>query len=205
MATDPKTLFLSLAAGDMLMVPVKSPLMAMDETFFVTVLRVDQGDIFLSKLSDNRPVSVANALCNPFRFSDSKNALIDRDGDVPRWYTIDISLERGGAQKAAAEYAQVPRAEHLRYRLTEAEMNAFKSDPRFPLIAGIVQNGEAGNQADQMSLVLDLMGIVYTKEALAGVTWHLLRSQAKFDVQIALISLDLGTAGDSAASDLPKH
>lgn len=205
MATDPKTLFSSLAAGDMLMVPVKPPLTQKEAMFFVTVLRVDdQGGLYLSRLSDNHPVSVANAPCNPFRWSDDKGTLVDCDGDVPRWYSVDISLERGGAKEAAAEYAAVPRAEHLRHELTRADMEAFESDPRFRMIAGISQNGEAGNPAHQLSLALDLMGVAHTKEQFVGVAWHLLRSTAKSDLQIALISIG-DILGDSTEDNPPKH
>ncbi len=205
MATDSKTLFSSLAAGDMLMVPIKPPLIKQEATHFVTVLRVDdQGGLYLSRFSDDHPVSAAQASCNPFRWSDEKGTLVDCDGDVPRWYTTDISLERGGAKKAAAEYADVPRAEHSRHQLTRADIEAFESDPRFRVIAGISQNGEAGNPPNQLSLVLDLMGIAHTKEQLVGVAWHLLRSQAKSDLHIALISLG-DIIGDAAEDNPPKH
>ena len=207
MATDPKTLFSSLAAGDMLMVPIRPPLIDKKEkekTYFVTVLRVDdQGGLYLARFSDDHPVSAANAPCNPFRWSDDKGTLVDCDGDVPRWYTVDISLERGGAKKAAAEYAAVPRAEHLRHQLARADMEAFESDPRFRTIAGISANGEVGNPANQLSLVLDLMGVYHTKEQLVGVAWHLLRSTAKSDVQIALISI--GDIVDDSAEGNPAN
>ena len=61
MATDPKTLFLSLSAGDMLMVPVKLPLIGVDKTFFMAVLRVDQGDIFRSE--ERRVGKECRSLC----------------------------------------------------------------------------------------------------------------------------------------------
>lgn len=172
----------------------------------MTVLRVDdQGGLYLSRFSDAHPVPTANAPCNPFRWSDDKGTLVDCDGDVPRWYTTDISLERGGAKKAAAEYADVPRAEHLRHKITEADMRAFQNDPRYQQIMGISNNGEAGNPASQLSLVLDVMGVAHTKEQLVGVAWHLLRTVAKSDVQIALILLDLGTAADSAEGNQPNQ
>lgn len=207
MATNPKTLFSSLAAGDMLMVPVKPPLVDTETLFFVTVLRVDDlGRVYLSQPSKDRPVSAANALCNPFHWSDDEDTLVDCDGDVPCWYTPDILLERGGAKQAAAQYAAVPRAEHLRHQFTEADWEAFKSDPRFQMIAGISQNGEAGNPAHQLSLALDLMGVAHTKEQLVGVAWHLLRSQAQSGMQIAVISLDdlVDIASDSTESNLPN-
>ncbi len=208
MTIDPKTLFISLVAGDMLMVPIRPPLIDKKEkerTCFVTVLRVDdQGGLYLSRFSDDHPVSVANAPCNPFRWSDDKGTLVDCDGDVPRWYTIDIALERGGAKKAALEYATVPRAEHLRHQLTRADMEAFENDPRFRTIAGISANGEVGNPANQLSLVLDLMGVAHTKEQLVGVAWHLLRTVAKSDVQIALISIG-DIVGDPAEGNPPNQ
>jgi hypothetical protein len=207
MATDPKTLFTSLAAGDMLMVPIRSPLIDKKEkTCLVTVLRVDdQGGLYLSRFSDDHPVPTANAPYNPYSWSDDSGTLVDCDGDVPRWYTTDITLERGGAKKAAAEYADVPRTEHLRHELTEADMKAFRSDPRYQMISGISQNGEAGNPANQLSLVLDLMGVAHTKEQLVGVAWHLLHTVAKSDVQIALISLDSGSIADAAEGNPPNH
>lgn len=206
MATAPKTLFSSLTAGDMLMVPIRPPLIEKEAMFFVTVLRVDdQGGLYLSRFSDDHPVSTANARCNPYHWSDDKGVLVDCDGDVPDWYTIDISLERGGAKKAAAEYACVPRAEHLRHKITEADMKAFESDPRFRTITGISQNGEAGNPAQQLSLVLDLMGVDHNKEQLVGAAWHLLRTVAKSDVQIALISLDLGSVTEPAEGNPPNQ
>lgn len=206
MTTSPKTLFSSLVAGDLLMVPIRPPLVPTETTFFAAVLRVDdKGRLYLSRFSEHHPVSLPNVSCNPFRWSDDKGALVDCDGEVPRWYTVDISVERRGAEKAAAEYDRVPRFEHLRHQFTKADLEGFMKDPRFALISGIGTNGEAGNPAHQMSLVLDVMGVHCTKEQLVGIAWHLFRTQVKSDTQIALISLGADNDADPAESNLPNQ
>ncbi len=178
MPTSPKKLFTSLSAGDLLIVPFKPDPSADEATMFqVTVLRVgDQGEVFLSFPSTELPISAPDVRCNPFIWSHKDNVLVDCDGDVPPWYSEEITHERGGAQDAAAEYAAVPREEQLRHHLNQGDVDGFKNGPLFPAIAGIIRNGEVNYSPDQLSLALDLLGVEHTKQQLVGLSWLLFLS-----------------------------
>jgi hypothetical protein len=211
MTTSLKSLFSSLVAGDLLKVYVTPPLIEVATMFNVTVLRVDdEGGLHLSQISHDKPVSVPLTTRNPFHWSDDKGALVDRDGDVPRWYSDNITLDHLGARRAAAEYAAVPRAEHTRHTLQEGDMSAlmdsFRNDPRYSKIEGIVNNGEAGSPPDQLSLVLDVMGVDHTQEQLVGLSWFLLLlvSLAQRAFQLTPILINLGDNTKSAEDGHPQ-
>lgn len=196
MRKDPEVLFHSLTAGDELVIPISPPAVHQTIILSAAVLRVDdQGRIYLSKPTDDRPTATAFAACNPFRWSTEKGALVDCDGDVPRWYNTDIMLERGGAKQAAAEYALVPRSEDVSHTLTDADLEAFKASPKMKLIAGIARNGDVDNPTDQLSLVLDVLGITYTNELLIGLDW-LRHCTGQTSHLIAVIPISVGTDSD---------
>lgn len=203
--TDPKTLYASLAAGDLLKVPFRPPLTKEGTTFLMTVLRVDdQGGIYLSRFSSDHPASTANARCNPFRWSDETDTLVDCDGEVPFWYTTKVALEHGGAKEAAAQYAAVPRAEHLRHQISGADSEAFKDGPNAKVISAINLNGEAGNLLDRTSLVFDVLGIPHTPEQLLGVAFHLFL-QIQPGLRVTLVPLGLDSDDPSAKDNPPTH
>lgn len=190
----------------MLMVPVKLPTSGMETVYYAAVLRVDtEAGLYLSEFSEDQPPSVANATENPLNWSEEKGTLVDRNGEVPRWYSTNISLERGGAMKAATEYATVPRTEHVRHKLTDADIEAFMSSLRCPMISGIVANGEVPDKVDQLSLALDVLGVAHTKEQLVGLVWHLEFSRANFEVQIALVTLGKSSSNDSTEGNQSMH
>lgn len=210
MATKPKDLFTSLAAGDMLEVTTGSPFPNMKEkiTLLVAVLRVDnKGGIYLSQCATGQPVSVPD-LYSPFRWSDQNDALIDGDGDVPGWYSHaegNISLEPGGAMEAAAEYAKVPRAENVSHKITFEDLEAYKDDPLWKMISGICQNGEAGNSPNQLSLVLDLMGVNYDRKQLIGLCWFLLHRDALSRPAPVVVVSNLGVTPPPSKGNPLKH
>lgn len=173
-----KALFPSLVAGDLLRMPGHSSLSDAGTTLVVSVLRVDEhGGLYLSRPSVNDPVSLVDGAHSPFRWSDEKGALVDRHNTVPDWYTEaeNILFESGGAKEAAARYAKIPRAEQLPCQLEEIEdaMGYFMVDSRYQVIADIVLGGEADDQAEQIALVLSVMGITLTDEQFVGLVWYL--------------------------------
>lgn len=200
---DPKTQYVSITAGDLLMVPLGPPCIEEEATFHVTVLRIDsQGGIYLSRLSKGNAVSVPNTVCNPFRWSDEKGALVDCDDDVPFWYNTEIVRVRGGAQAAAAQYAAIPRVELVSCQVTEADHGAFMDNPLAALITGINQNGEAGSLLDRTSLVLDVLGIPHSQGQLLGLTYHLFQ-QIRGSIRVTVVPVDLGSSDSSAEGRNP--
>jgi hypothetical protein len=197
-------LFTNLKAGDLLMIPVELPLSKEKVTAFATVLRVGpEGELYLSCRDEHRATIFADACCNPFRWDPKKGALVDKDGEVPRWYTIDIMLERGGAAREAALYAEVPRLEHMRPELafTDVEFKRLflqKDDRRAVVLNGLLRNGEAGGLATQLMLALDVLGVQYSQQQAMGITYFMESLKARRTVHAALINLPEGlfTDGD---------
>ncbi len=189
MAIDPKSLFSSLAAGDLLMVPITLPQSKQSLTVFSAVLRVgDEGELYLGRLSEHHPDARPES-CNPYRWSDDKGALVDADGDVPRWYTVNIQLERRGALKVAQTYSTVPRIGEFRHPYNDGEFKRFlEKDPRHAILEGIAVNGEAGSPAIQLSLALDVMGIPHDKEHAIGLGYFIERLAAQRTIRALLIS-----------------
>lgn len=175
MEPDLKALFSSLVAGDLLRMSLRPPLFEAETVYMVSVLRVDDNGLYLSRLSEDGPISLADGPNNPYRWSDEKEALVDKTGTVSDWYTKDILIERGGAKDAAVRYATIPRVEQLPCRLTEIEAAAekFMTDPRHRIIADIVLGDEGDDQADQIALVLSVMGVTLTEEQFVGLVWYL--------------------------------
>lgn len=169
MSKTPQDLFAALQPGDLLMVPVTLPSSKEQRTVFAAVLRTgNEGELYLSALGEDRPDSRPNHY-NPHRWSGEKNALVDRDGDVPRWYSVDIQLERRGAAKVAEAYTAIPRLEHFRHPWNDGELKRFlEKDPRATILNGIVANGEAGSVGQQLSFALDVMGVAHDKEQAIG-------------------------------------
>lgn len=171
-----KVLFSSLVAGDLLRMSLRPPLFEAETVYMVSVLRVDDNGLYLSRLSHDSPVSLPDGSCNPFFWSDEKGVLVDSTGIVPDWYTSDMLIIHGGAKDAAARYATLPRAEQLPCQLTEMEMTAamekFVTDPRHRIITDIVLGDEADSLADQVALVLSVMGVILTKDQFIGLLWH---------------------------------
>lgn len=177
MANPMQDLFASLAAGDLLLVPIALPSDGGKQTIsFVSVLRVQDGKLYLSYPDQDQALSIAYQGYNPFLWDDRKNALVDKNGDVPRWYSIHICRERGGAAKQAAAYASVPRYEQVKPELMFSD-DAFKrflrQDPRVAQLDGIVRNGEAGPATWQLALALDVMGVECPQEQLVGLAWFM--------------------------------
>lgn len=167
-------LFASLQAGDLLLVPIALPSDGGARIIsYVSVLRVEGEALCLSYPNERFALAQAYRGHNPFRWDPMKDALVDKNGDVPRWYSIHICRERGGAAKHAATYASVPRLEHVKpeHVFDDAAFRDFlKNDPRFAQLDGIVRNGEAGQATWQLALALGIMGVEYTKEQLVGLS-----------------------------------
>lgn len=201
MSTSVKALLKSLKPGDMLIIPTALPVSGEPIVCFSAVLRVgEDGEFYISSPSEHRPQAIANEY-NPLHWSDSKGALVDCDDDVPRWYSVDIQLERGGADAVAAEYAAVPRADLLKHKIEDSDMESFiKKDPRYRQISGVVHNGEAGSSLDQLSLTLDLMGVAHTKEQLVGLGCFLQQWHAQRSVRHGLMIAAVQVGGDDVST-----
>lgn len=183
MAITPQQLFASLQPGDLLMIPMSLPSdKGKQITTFSTVLRVGpEGELYLSYPDERRATAQGYPRCNPFRWDPKKAILVDKDGDVPSWYSVDIALERGGAKRQADLYATVPRLEQVKpeHVFDTAAFKRFLSEnPRCAQLDGIVTNGEAGQATWQLSLALDLMGVQYTKEQLLGLSYFMERFES---------------------------
>ncbi len=187
MATEPKPLFASLTPGDLLMVPVTLPQSKAQMTVFTAVLRIgEEGEIYLGRLSEHHPDAHPDG-GNPYRWSDDKGALVDKDGDVPRWYSVNIQLERRGALKAAQAYATVPRLGEFRHPFDDDEFKRFmEKDSRHAILDGIVANGEAGSTGIQLSLALDAMGVAHDKEQAVGLSYFIERLVAQVAIRSAM-------------------
>lgn len=164
-----KSLFASLEAGDLLIVPLNLPGSQEKLTAHAAVLRVgDAGELCLSRLSDERPDSRPET-GNPYRWSDREGALVGADGTVPVWYSVNIQLERRGASEVARQYAAVPQFDQCRHRWNTVESKRFEeTDPRYPVLAGIATHGKAGGLGTQLSLALDVMGVPHDKAQAIG-------------------------------------
>ncbi|TXG79571.1 MAG: hypothetical protein E6R14_10765 [Thermomicrobiales bacterium] len=187
MSKTPQELFTGLQIGDLLMVPVTLPKSKEQLTAFAAVLRIgDEGEFYLGRLSEHRPDPRPDS-CNPYRWSADKGALIDCDGDVPRWYSVDIQRERHGALKVAQAYTAVPRLDEFRHPFNDGEFKRFmEKDPRHAILEGIAVNGEAGSVGIQLSLALDAMGVAHDKEQAIGLAYFMERLVAHVAVSSAL-------------------
>ncbi len=177
MAISMQELFTTLQAGDLLMIPMELPSDGGKKILtYASVLRVEGEELYLSYPDEHRATARAYRACNPFRWDARKSILVDKDGDVPRWYSIGICRERGAAVDQAAKYATVPRLKDVKpeHAFDSAAFKDFlHKDPRCSQLDGIVTNGEAGQATWQLSLALDLMGVSYTSEQLVGLAYFM--------------------------------
>lgn len=198
MSITPKELFASLQAGDLLMIPIVLPDSRQEIMAFAAVLRREGDQLYLSKRWEQHASDQADACCNPFHWDNRLGVLVNKEGKMPLWYSVDIQVERGGAPKLAEQYAQVPRVEQCRYEISDHDAMAFlKNSAEVNVLRGIVQNGEAGSPATQLALALDVMGVSYTKEQLVGLGYFAESMVARSRVNSALlIAISEGMAGD---------
>lgn len=208
MAITPRELFTTLKAGDLLMIPISLPSdKGKQTTSFVSVLRVgDDGELYLSYPNKDRALPHAYRGCNPFRWDPKKAILVDKDGDVPKWYSVDITLERGGAEKQAAKYATVPRLESMKpeHAFDSAAFEDFlQKDPRCAQLDGIVRNGEAGQATWQLALALDVMGVTYTREQLVGLAYFIECFESHNKMAAIHVVLAERNAAAAVAGDAP--
>lgn len=182
MAISMQELFTTLQAGDLLMIPMELPSDGGKKILtYASVLRVEGEELYLSYPDEHRATARAYRACNPFRWDARKSILVDKDGDVPRWYSIGICRERGAAKSQADLYATVPRIEQVKPEHvfdTAAFKRFLKENPLCAQLDGIVTNGEAGQATWQLSLALDLMGVQYTKDQLLGLSYFMERFES---------------------------
>lgn len=211
MGTTPEQLFTTLEPGDLLMIPMSLP---SDKgkriTTFSTVLRVGaEGELYLSYPAEHRATAQADKGHNPFRWDPKMSILVDKDGSVPRWYSIDITLERGGAKKQANRYATVPRLEHMRPEHVfdgSAFEQFIKQDPRCAQLDGIITNGEAGQATWQLALALDLVNVTYTSDQLVALGYFMecFESHNKM-AAIHVVLAERNVAEGATGEDSTKH
>lgn len=191
MSTSPKDLFARLEPGDLLQIPVSLPISGKQQMAYSTVLRLGpKRELYLT--CPNEDPRTSKACChNPFHWDDEKGVLVDRDGEVPLWYSDGIHRMVGEGAKVAEAYEKVPRLEHLSFdvKLDDNALDAFVASPLFGVISGLVQNGEAGSSETQLSLLLDQLGMPHTAEQLMALVTFLQMYSAKRMVDSAKVSI----------------
>lgn len=194
----PKDLFSSLAVGDLLMIPGERRETGEMLPALSVVLRFgDGGTIYLSWPTEERPDTQPDPR-NPYCWSDDQDALIDCDGEVPPWYSVDIQCEHRGALKEVDSYNAVPRLKHLQHPLGDSELRHFRDhDTRFPILHGITANGEAGPPMHQLELALSVMGVAVDKEQMIGLSCFMKQLMAQSRARTAL--LGFGTCASAQA------
>lgn len=96
----------------------------------------------------------------PFRWDDEKGVLVDREGDIPPWFTLgELQVDRDAAKEATERYVRVPREEHVRVKVDEMALNRIFKSTFMEDIFGIAVNEEAGGFDTQLVLVLELIGV----------------------------------------------
>lgn len=171
MIPTPKQVFASLRTGDLLVIPLDHVPGDRISKAFAAVLGVEEDGVNLSIFSPDEILPIPYSKLNPFRWDDEAEALVGRDGKVPVWYSPGIRAEPGVAIAVAEAYAAIPRMEQLRMRASKADLLDFVLDPRFVTISCIVKNGDVTLAADQVSLILDVLGVECSHDQLVGICW----------------------------------
>lgn len=202
MSKTPREIFTSLKAGDLLEIPCTRHDNQSTFTMLSAVLRVGpEGELYLSHPAEHRATPKAYTGYNPFRWDPKKGVLVDKNGELPRWYTIDIRLERAAATDLAHTYSTVPRLEQLRpeHMVDDEKAGRFiRHDPRHDMLEGIVTNGEAGSPACQLALALDVMGIAVDSAQMPGLGYFMERFAASNRVGAVIIALGDRNAAEAA-------
>lgn len=157
-------LFKSLQPGDVLSIPVTLPIIKESIIIQSVVLRLGaNNELYISEPDRDRCISKPFEH-NPFHWDDEKNALVDSESNVPKWYSNEIQVERGADLETVERYNKVPRSSGFFKAPADHLLDEFLKSDLPDILYGIVNNGESGTFAEQISLAFDAMGIKYTEE-----------------------------------------
>lgn len=213
MSTTPKELMERLEAGDLLQAPITLPIDGTQTFGYATVLRREGDQIYLTCFTEH---GQGTKVCdqNPFRWDDAKNALVNRHGEVPRWYSDGIQRHVRESVKIAEAYAKIPRKEHLKgtVSITDESVEQFANSPMLTVIGGLVQNGEAGGSETQIALLLEQLGMPYNTEQLMALVSYVqmystnrLVQQAKMDLALIVTAPGVAQEVGEGCGQGPLH
>lgn len=161
-----KAVLAGLTAGDGIYAPLS--IQGEEVTIQASVLR-REGDLIWVSIGQENSWSNRPYPYNPLKWDESKSALADKDGDVPKWYSVRLSFERGVAQDAVARYEAIPRLDKTPVdELKDEEWDAFVKTPLADIVIGLIHNGEAGHMYTQLALLLNVMDGLSEKDRIAA-------------------------------------
>lgn len=173
MSTKNEQIVKSLRGGDVINVQEKCG----DEgcnnhTLYSVVLRTnEQGGIYFSQFSDE-PTGTPSKY-NPYRWDESKGALVDCDGDTPKLYNLAIQVERGAGESIVVDYDKIPRSSGKFNPPDDAKLKKFCGSNMSDIIKGIIRNGETGSPLEQTATLMQQIGIEPSEEQLIALTFIL--------------------------------
>lgn len=110
---------------------------------------------------------------NPLRWDEKIGAVVDCDGDSVTMFSSDLQFERGGCIKMVEKYKTLPRTGDLPKRFSEKEiLDFFDTTEGKALVMHlglIFANSEIAPGLDEISLVLQTLGIDLNPRNLAGI------------------------------------
>ncbi len=145
---------------------------SVNDTYHVAVLRVERdGELHLSlPWTGSRPVSRPDTFNNPYRVT-TMGDLVNRHGVTSEWFPR--ASQQLAAQALVREYEKIPRREHVRRDVLSGtgseSIDAFMRGPVYPILVGIVRNGESGSYAEQWASALRVIGMSFTVEQLVAI------------------------------------
>ncbi|MEK7453092.1 MAG: hypothetical protein AAB614_02545 [Patescibacteria group bacterium] len=146
--------------GDLLLIPFQQDELSKSVVLYSAVLRLGKvGEIYISFPNESEAISKPCHYNNPIHWDGDKEAFIDSSGDELVWSSTDIQVLRGDAIAVAEEYEKVPRVDDVRCVVTEEVAEAFLHSLDSTIIDAIMQNEEAGNVSQQLSLIMDHIGL----------------------------------------------
>ena len=181
----------ALRAGDLFEYP--GPAVSGDgsvRTWYVAVLRVGKnGEYYLSlPWKGARPISRPDTLNNPYHVT-AVGDLIDRHGAIPEWFSR-AERQSLAAQALVREYEKVPRIDTAPLGVELEAVDCFMRGPKYPIILGVVRNGESGSRLDRLLFVLRLLGSDgFTAEQIAGLSVYQ-ELERTFDAPVPSSSLN---------------
>ena len=160
----------SLVPGDVLTISLE--VQGQTKTGQAVLLRRGGGeDLYLSAITANGLSSRPNPY-NPFIFDSGRDVLVDKDGDT----YFDIEFERAAGLEEVKVYSAIPRLSETTLQVSDDKLKEFvkMGDPQLgQIIAGIIENGEAGGIDTQLALVAEHIELSITQQQLAALTFFI--------------------------------
>lgn len=197
-------LFTSLNPGDVLTIPFALNKDDTPEFFFSAVLRLgENGGMYVSSPNLANPTGTPSGH-NPIYWDSANSAFVDQEGEVVGWSSTDITVERGEAMDIVEEYEKIPRVEEARLDITEEIARDFLHSPDCPIIASVVRNNEAGNPSQQLSLILDYLGLEHSIHELAALQYYIEATHIGTAIEQAGLTLIADQMRDESLENPPS-